>query len=125
MTTRQLVSAYGRLGLRAWDAETMATAASLRALARRIQLLDAEIADHTQAITTLVRAWRPDLLTLCGVGPIVAAVVLCAWSHPGRCPSDAALAMLAGAPRSPPPAVRRSGFDSTVLGIAASTRPYI
>jgi transposase len=31
------------------------------------------------------------------VGPIVAAIVLCAWSHPGRCPSDAAFAMLGGA----------------------------
>jgi len=45
----------------------------------------------------LVRVWRPDLLTRTGVGPIVAAIVLCAWSHPGRCPSDAAFAMLAGA----------------------------
>ena len=98
LTTRQLVTACGRLRLRAaWDAETVATAASLRALARRIQLLDAEIADHTRAITTLVRAWRPDLLSRTGVGPIVAAVVLCAWSHPGRCTSDAAFAMLAGA----------------------------
>jgi hypothetical protein len=71
--------------------------ASLRALNRRIQLLDAEIADHSRAITTLVRAWRPDLLTPCGVGPIVAATVLCAWSHPGRCRTDAAFAMLGGA----------------------------
>jgi transposase len=71
--------------------------ASLRALARRIQLLNTEIADHTRAITTLVRAWRPDLLTRTGVGPIVAAIVLCAWSHPGRCRSDAAFAMLGGA----------------------------
>jgi hypothetical protein len=47
------------------------------------QLLEVEIADHTKAITALVRAWRPDLLSRCGVGPIVAAVVLCAWSHPG------------------------------------------
>jgi transposase len=31
------------------------------------------------------------------VGPIVAAIVLCAWSHPGRCPSDATFAMLGGA----------------------------
>ena len=67
------------------------------ALAHRIQLLNAEIADHTRAITTLVRAWRPELLGRCGVGPIVAATVLCAWSHPGRCGSDAAFAMLGGA----------------------------
>jgi hypothetical protein len=31
-----------------------------------------------QAILVLVRAWRPDLLTRTGVGPIVAATVLCA-----------------------------------------------
>jgi transposase len=98
LSTPRLVATCGRLRLRAtWDTETMATAASLRALARRIQLLDVEIADHSRAITTLVRAWRPDLLTPCGVGPIVAAIVLCAWSHPGRCASDAAFAMLGGA----------------------------
>ena len=56
-----------------------------------------EAADHSQAILVLVRAWRPELLTRCGVGPIVAAIVLCAWSHPGRCPSDAAFAMGGGA----------------------------
>jgi transposase len=98
LTTVRLVSTCARLRQRSdWDPEIAATAASLRALARRIQLLEAEIADHTRAITTLVRTWRPDLLTPCGVGPIVAATVLCAWSHPGRCPSDAAFAMLAGA----------------------------
>jgi transposase len=87
----------GGCGCEPWDIETTTFAASLRVLARRIQLLQAEIADHTRAITALVRAWRPDLLTRCGVGPIVAAVVLCVWSHPGRCPSDAAFAMLGGA----------------------------
>jgi transposase len=98
LTTVRLVSTCARLRQRSdWDPEIAATAASLRALARRIQLLEAEIADHTRAITTLVRTWRPDLLTPCGVGPIVAAIVLCAWSHPGRCPSDAAFAMLGGA----------------------------
>jgi hypothetical protein len=98
LTTHQLVIACGRLQLRAhWDIETTTFAASLRALARRIQLFQAEIAEHTRAITALVRAWRPDLLSRCGVGPIVAAIVLCAWSHPGRCRSDAAFAMLGGA----------------------------
>jgi len=98
LTTARLVSTCARLRQRAdGDPETAATVASLRALARRIQLLDAEIADHTQAITALVRAWRPELLTRTGVGPIVAAIVLSAWSHPGRCRSDAAFAMLGGA----------------------------
>jgi transposase len=98
LTTPRLVATCGRLRLRAdSDPETAATVASLRALARRIQLLNTEITQHTQAITTLVRAWRPDLLGRCGVGPIVAATVLCAWSHPGRCGSEAAFAMLGGA----------------------------
>jgi transposase len=98
MATPQLVTACRRLRQHTdWDTETTATAASLRALARRIQLLDTETAQHTRAITTLVRAWRPELLTRTGVGPIVAASVLCAWSHAGRCRSDAAFAMLGGA----------------------------
>ena len=98
LTTARLVRTCGRLRQRnEGDPETAATVASLRALARRIQLLDVEIAEHTRAITALVRAWRPDLLSRCGVGPIVAAIVLCAWSHPGRCRSDAAFAMLGGA----------------------------
>jgi hypothetical protein len=44
----------------------------------------------------IIRSWRPDLLEEFGVGPIVAATVLCAWSHPGRIHSEAAFAMLAG-----------------------------
>jgi hypothetical protein len=98
LTTQQLTGTCGRLRQRTdWDVETTATAASLPALARRAQLLDREIAEHTGAITTLVRAWRPDLLRQHGVGPIVAANVLCTWSHAGRCPSDAAFAILGGA----------------------------
>jgi transposase len=98
LTTHQLVAACARLRQRAaWDVETAATVASLRTLARRVQVLERETAEHTRAITALVRAWRPDLLRRCGVGPIVAATVLCAWSHPGRCHTDAAFAMLGGA----------------------------
>ena len=44
-----------------------------------------------------------------GIGPIVAATVLCAWSHPGRIHSEAAFAMLAGT--APIPAT--SGQDTT------------
>jgi transposase len=87
----------GRLRQQAtWEVETAATAASLHTLAGRIQLLNAEAAGHTRAISALVQTWRPDLLSRCGVGPIVAATVLWAWSHPGRCRTDAAFAMLGG-----------------------------
>jgi hypothetical protein len=57
------------------------------------------------------------------VGPIVAAIVLCAWSHPGRCRTDAAFAMLGGPRPSPPPQARRCGYDATAPGTASSTRP--
>jgi transposase len=76
-------------------ARRAAVQAALRALARRIHLLDAEIADHTRAITSMVRAWPPDLLGRCGVarswpppcsgpGPILAAAVQMLPCHAGR-----------------------------------------
>jgi transposase len=76
--------------------ETCTAALTARALARRIRALDREAAEHERAITRIVKAWRPELLEQHGVGPIVAATVLCAWSHRGRVRSDAAFAMLAG-----------------------------
>ena len=79
-----------------WDTESATTAATLRLLARRAQALTAEAAEIEKQILVIVRAWRPDLLNEFGVGPIVAATVLCAWSHPGRVRSEAAFAMLAG-----------------------------
>ena len=79
-----------------WDTETTTTVTALRSLARRAQALAQEAADHQKAIKTIVRRWRPDLLAQPGIGPIVAATVLCAWSHPGRIHSEAAFAKLAG-----------------------------
>jgi transposase len=79
-----------------WDTETTSTVVALRALARRVHLLLTEARAHQKAIVSIIRGWRPDLLEEFGVGPIVAATVLCAWSHPGRIHSEAAFAMLAG-----------------------------
>jgi transposase len=79
-----------------WDVETTTTVTTLRSLARRSRALTDEAAEHEKAIGAIVRSWRPDLLAHLGVGPIVAATVLCAWSHAGRIHSEAAFAMLAG-----------------------------
>ena len=89
------LAAQLRIGPR-WDAETATTARVLRELARRALDLGTEAARHEKDILAIVRCWRPDLLAQLGVGPIVAATVLCAWSHPGRIRSEAAFAMLAG-----------------------------
>jgi transposase len=80
-----------------WGVEMKTTAQVLRSLARRALALGREAKEHEVAIGAIVRGWRPDLLTQLGVGPIVAATVLCAWSHPRRFRSEAAFAMLAGA----------------------------
>lgn len=77
--------------------EAFTALSTLKALARRVQALHTEARSHETAIRHIVGSWRPDLLELPGVGPVVAAHVLTAWSHPGRCRSDAAFAMLAGA----------------------------
>jgi transposase len=96
-STTVMVTTAARLRARAcWDAHTATTAGVLRTLAHRVQDLAAEAQTHERAITGIVRAWRPDLLDQPGVGPIVAAQVLTAWSHPGRVRSEAAFAMLAG-----------------------------
>ena len=97
-STVEMVKVCARLRVDArWDVTTRHTAGVLRDLAHRIGALNVEANQHEKAILELVRSWRPDLLELRGVGPIVAAIVLCAWSHPGRVRSEAAFAMLAGA----------------------------
>ncbi|MFW0787998.1 IS110 family transposase [Gordonia sp. CPCC 206044] len=80
----------------AWDTETRTTATILKTLARRARDLKTEAEIHEKAMKKIITSWRPDLLTVPGVGPVVGAVVLCAWSHPGRIRSEAAFAMLAG-----------------------------
>ena len=68
----------------------------MRTMARRIRGLRVEADAHEARIEDLVKSWRPDLLELVGVGPIVAATTLTVWSHPGRIRNEAAFAMVAG-----------------------------
>lgn len=97
LRTRHLIARCERLRTHAsHDIETAETITVLRRLARRIRDLGAEAAEHEQALRRLVASWRPDLLEAKGVGPIVAATLLCAWSHPGRIHSEAAFAHHAG-----------------------------
>ena len=96
-STKAMIATAARLRIDArWDLETRHHAAVMRDLARRCLALQAEAKTHEDAIRDVIMSWRPDLLEQRGVGPIVAADVLCAWSHPGRCRNDAAFASLAG-----------------------------
>lgn len=65
-------------------------------LARRIKTLDGDLDTNRASITALVTDSAPELLALPGVGAVVAAAVMIAWSHPGRVRSEAAMASLAG-----------------------------
>ena len=78
------------------------TRAAMRAVARRIIHLNDEITNHEQAITGLVDQAAPQLVAEVGIGPITAAALYIAWSHPGRCRNEAAYARLGGV--SPIPA---------------------
>jgi transposase len=69
---------------------------TLRSLALRIRLVDKEIRANERQLRGLVEAVMPALLDEPGVGPVSAAHLLVAWSHPGRCRSEAAFAALAG-----------------------------
>jgi transposase len=96
-STPVMVTTATRLRVqRSWDVETTAYATVLRDLGRRIKTMQSEATDHEKAIIAVIKSWRPDLLDEQGVGPIVAATILCAWSHTGRFRDEAAFANLAG-----------------------------
>jgi transposase len=79
-----------------WPVDVRATVMALRSAARRAIALDAEANELQRAISKIVNAVAPELVAERGVGPITGAVVLCAWSHPGRYRNEAAFASLAG-----------------------------
>ena len=76
--------------------ETATTKTALRTLARRIEHLNDEINRLAADLAVIVERMAPQLLDENGVGPINAAIILIAWSHPGRFPNEAAFARLAG-----------------------------
>ena len=76
--------------------DELATRLVLRSLARRIVVATAEADELERELLGHVRALAPRLLDEPGVGPIVAAQLIIAWSHPGRVRSEAAFARLAG-----------------------------
>lgn len=77
-------------------ADELAARLVLRTLARRIQAVSVEADELEREIRAHVQVLAAQLLDEPGVGPIVAAQVIVAWSHPGRVRSEAAFARLAG-----------------------------
>jgi transposase len=74
------------------------TLLSLRELGRRAQYLDGQLTRLDELIVPLVTARAPGLLSLYGVGPDTAAMLLiAAGDHPARLRSEAAWAHLCAA----------------------------
>ncbi|MFD4144341.1 IS110 family transposase [Streptomyces sp. NPDC058572] len=70
---------------------------TMRLLARRVQHLSDEAKELTRRITRAVRACRPQMLDLIGVGPDSAAVLLiAAGDNPDRITDEASFAALCG-----------------------------
>lgn len=98
LTVKQLVGRCARWHRREPVDALSATRQALRALARRYQSLDAEIAELDADILRLTRQAAPRLLAQPGIGPETAArLLIVAGDNPGRLRSDAALAALCGA----------------------------
>ena len=97
LRTNQQVAACARFRDRSSaDIAQRCTRACLRALARRIEHLDAEVDDHDRVLKELLDQAAPQLLAERGIGYVTAAAFYIAWSHPGRCHSEAAFARLGG-----------------------------
>jgi transposase len=77
-------------------ADELATRLVLRSLAQRIRAATLEADELERELLAHVRALAPALLDEPGVGPVVAAQLIIAWSHPGRLRSEACFARLAG-----------------------------
>ncbi len=52
--------------------------------------------DNRKSLDALVETTAPGLTAVVGIGAVVAAIVLIAWSHADRVRSEAAFASLAG-----------------------------
>jgi len=78
------------------ELESRVTAATLRQIARRLNLLRAEADDYERQLTGLIHSIAPELLAEPGVGPITAAQLLISWSHAGRIRNEGAFAAMAG-----------------------------
>jgi transposase len=97
LPVQRLLDRCSRLRRRAAAApDELAVRIVLRTLARRIEAATAEADQLEREILAHVRVLGPALLDEPGVGPIVAAQLIVAWSHPGRLRSEACFARLAG-----------------------------
>lgn len=97
------IAEVSRWRARREDIGTATARAEAVRLAKRITALNDELDENAASMTALLeQSPARVLLDQTGIGPVTAAIVLTAWSHPGRLRNEAAFASLAGV--SPIPA---------------------
>jgi transposase len=104
LPTGKLLDRCSRLRRTHSSADELATRLVLRSLARRVQAATLEADQLERELLGHIRALAPALLDEPGVGPVVAAQLIVAWSHHRRLRSEACFARLAGV--APVPASR-------------------
>jgi transposase len=92
----KLIDRCRRLRRTSAAADELTTRLVLRSLARRVQAATREADELERELLEHVRALAPALLDEPGIGPVVAAQLIVAWSHHGRLRSEACFARLAG-----------------------------
>jgi transposase len=91
------LDALARRGLpRGADRAAAVRHAEIRRLAVALREARRELAANKAQLRGIVTELVPGLLDRRGIGPVTAAQVIVAFSHPGRCRNDAAFAALAG-----------------------------
>lgn len=104
------------------------TKTSLRDLAERFKLLDAEVKRLSKTITELVTAVAPDLVALMGVGPEIAGqLLMTAGDNPERLANEGAFAKLCGVAPQPASSGKTTGRHRLSRGgdRAANSALYI
>jgi len=97
LTAAALAEGIAALRPRPGDAAQYAVRIALRELGRRVEFLDGQLERLDDLIVPLVTARAPGLLSLYGVGPDTAALLLvAAGDHPERLRNKAAWAHLCG-----------------------------
>lgn len=96
ITARQLEEVRGWRAHPSDDTATAIARKEAHRLAVAIDEADQQLTDNRAALLELAEELAPGLQTTTGVGPVTAAIIVCAYSHPGRVRNEAAFAALGG-----------------------------
>ncbi len=96
ITARQLEEIHSWRARASDDTVTAIARQEAKRLAAAIKAGDHKLAENRASLLKLADELAPGLQNTVGVGPVTAAIIICAYSHPGRVRNEAAFAALGG-----------------------------